>query len=267
VWQAGIELIGSDSSQADAEMVLVASEALAALGLTRLSFDLTLPLLAPLLLDAAGVFGSTRLALGHALDRKDVAAVAKLGGALAGTLTSLLNAAGSADEALDVLRSASLPPKAAALASRLADAVLVIRARAPQLRLTIDPLDCRSFRYHTGVYVTIYAIGQPEELGRGGRYQCSDGEPATGLSLFPEAVLRAAPRRVPAPRVFVAVGKDDAAAPLRRQGYATVAALTPVADEMAEARRLLCTHILRDGAAVPLSPKAETEPEIEAEAE
>src|SRR5216684_3077103 len=42
VAQAGIELIGHDSPQADAEIVLVGAEALHTLGLTRLSFDLTM---------------------------------------------------------------------------------------------------------------------------------------------------------------------------------------------------------------------------------
>src|SRR5579875_1481419 len=37
--QAGIELIGTDSTEADAEIVLVGAEALAALGLARVSFD------------------------------------------------------------------------------------------------------------------------------------------------------------------------------------------------------------------------------------
>ena len=54
VAQAGIELIGADSPEADAEIVLVGAEALAAVGLTRLSFDLTLPTLVPALLDEAG---------------------------------------------------------------------------------------------------------------------------------------------------------------------------------------------------------------------
>jgi ATP phosphoribosyltransferase regulatory subunit len=39
---------------------------------------------------------------------------------------------------------------------------------------------------------------------------------------------------------------------LRSQGFATVAALAPVADPVAEARRLGCSHILRGAIAVPL---------------
>jgi ATP phosphoribosyltransferase regulatory subunit len=255
VAQAGIELIGSDTPEADAEIVLVAAEALAAVGLTQVSFDLTLPLLAPSLLDAAGIAGGDRVALARALDRKDAASVARHGGALAGTLTDLLLAAGRADGALEALAAAHLPPAAQALADRLAAVVVAIRANAPDLRLTIDPLEFRGFRYHTGVSVTIYAPGRHEELGRGGRYVCGEAEPATGLTLYPDALLRAATAPAPRPRLYVALGSAAPAvlARLRAAGFATVAGLHQVADPAAEAARLNCTHLLQDGTAVHLA--------------
>jgi len=251
--QAGIELIGSDSSGADAEIVLVAAEALAALGLTRVSFDLTMPTLAPALLDAAGVSASARAALARALDRKDAAQVRALGGGQAGTLSDLLLAAGPADRALEALGKAALPDAALPQAARLAETVAAIRARAPGLRLTLDPLEFRGFRYHTGVCVTVYAPGRTQELGRGGRYVCGEAEPATGLTLYPDLILRAVKPPAERPRLFVPAGSDQrAAAGFRDRGFATIAAVDPVDDPLAEARRLLCTHILRGGDAVPL---------------
>src|SRR5271165_6185760 len=141
VAQAGIELIGCDSPAADAEIVQAGAEALAAIGLTRISVDLTLPPLVPSLLDEAGVAGPPRLALARALDRKDAAAVAAHGGALAGVLTALLDASGPADAALAALAAASLPAIARAPLARLEATAQEIRARAPALRLTIDPLE------------------------------------------------------------------------------------------------------------------------------
>ncbi len=251
--QAGIELIGSDSPAADAEIVLVGAEALAAAGLSRVSFDLTLPILVPALLDDAGIVGPDRAALARALDRKDAVSVAKRGGTLAPTLTDLLLAAGSADRALAALEAASLPEPARDLADRLADTVAAIRARAPALRLTIDPVEFRGFRYHTGIAFTIFAPGRHEELGRGGRYLCGETEPATGLTLYPDAVLRAAPRRPSRARVFLPHGGDSSRGEaLRRDGFATVADLSGGGEAEAEARRLGCTHILSNGAAVKL---------------
>jgi ATP phosphoribosyltransferase regulatory subunit len=252
--QAGIELIGCDSPAADAEMVLVGAEALASVGLTRTSFDLTLPTLVPVLLDDADISGADRTALGRALDRKDAASVARHGGMLAPVLTELLLAAGPADRALAALQAARLPQAARDLANRLAEAVAAIRARAPALRLTIDPVEFRGFRYETGVSVTIYAPGRHEELGRGGRYVCGEAEPATGLTLFPDAVLRAAPPREARTRLYVPSGTDPAeAGRMRALGYATIAALEADAAPLAEARRLLCSHILRNGMAIPLT--------------
>lgn len=253
ITQAGIELIGCDNPAADAEIVLVGAEALASVGLTRTSFDLTLPTLVPLLLSDACFDDARRTALARALDRKDAASVARHGGVLAATLTKLLEAAGPAERALDALGAAALPSAARELANCLAKAVVAIRARAPTLRITIDPVEFRGFRYETGVSVTIYAPGRHEELGRGGRYICGEAEPATGLTLFPDAVLRAASPRDARQRLFVPPGADqDEAARMRRLGYATIAALEPVADAASEARRLLCSHVLRNGEAVPL---------------
>jgi ATP phosphoribosyltransferase regulatory subunit len=259
VAQAGIEMIGADSPAADAEMVLVGAEALAALGLTRLSVDLTLPPLVPTLLEEAGLPLEARGPLARALDRKDAAAVARhaatLGGGLAGVLSALLLSAGAADGALAALAAADLTPGARALAARLADTVAAIRARLPGLKLTIDPVEFRGLRYHTGVCFTVYAPGRHEELGRGGRYLCGDSEPATGLTLYPDAVLRAAPPRPSRARVFLPAGTDaSAGAALRAQGYATVAGLDPEAAPQSEARRLLCSHICTDGALAAVVP-------------
>lgn len=246
VAQAGIELIGPDSALADAEIVAVGAEALARLGLTRLSFDLTMPALVPALLDEAGVKHADRFNLVRALDRKDAASVTKHGGELACILTDLLLAAGPAERALDTLLSAALTPQARALANRLAETVAAIRARAPDLKLTLDPVEFRGLKYHTGVCMTVYAPGRHEELGRGGRYLCGEGEPATGLTLYPDAVLRAAPGRTAKTRVYLPQGIDGSA--LRDQGYATVAALETVDNPDAEAVRLGCTHIWSAGA-------------------
>ncbi|MBV9735830.1 MAG: ATP phosphoribosyltransferase regulatory subunit [Acidisphaera sp.] len=254
--QAGIELIGCDSPEADAELVVVGAEALAGLSLSRISFDLTMPPLIPAVLAASGLSTARQAALARALDRKDAAAVRQDGGALAATLIDLLLAAGPAAPALAALQAADLPPVARELAERLAVTVAAIARCAPALKLTVDPVEFRGFRYHTGVSMTVYAPGRHEELGRGGRYLCGEAEPASGLTLYPDAVLRAAPPRQARPRVFLPVGADEASArALREAGYATVQALTTAPDEAGEARRLLCSHMLRGRALRAVGPE------------
>ncbi|HYZ31646.1 MAG TPA: ATP phosphoribosyltransferase regulatory subunit, partial [Crenalkalicoccus sp.] len=148
------------------------------------------------------------------------------------------------------LDAAALPPAARAIADNAAAVIAAIRARAPALRITLDPVEFRGFRYHVGVAFTLYGPGPTGELARGGRYLSLNEEPATGMTLYPDAVLRAAPVPAPIPRVFIPRGApDEAARRLRAEGFATVAALSG-ADQP---RALRCTHILRDGRAVPLS--------------
>lgn len=258
VAQAGIELIGVDNPAADAEVVVLAAEALSAIGLDRVSFDITMPTLAPALLDEAGITGPARDKLVRALDRKDAASVAKVGGPIAGLLAELLLVAGPADRALAILGTADLGPSSRALYQRLADSIAAIRAQAPELRLTLDPIEFRGFRYHTGLCVTVFSPGHHEEIGRGGRYVSGNNEPATGLTLYPDAVLRARTAPAARPRVYLPWGTPrTTGATLRGQGFATVPALEAQpsgnADGAAEARRLGCSYIVQDGAAVPVA--------------
>lgn len=251
--QAGVELIGGEAPEADAEVALVAVEALDRVGVAAPSLDVTLPTMAPALLDAAGVAPGLRQRLARALDRKDAAAVAALAaeaGPLAAALPPLLEAAGPAEGALAALEATALPPTARAIADNAAAVIGAIRARAPGLHITLDPVEFRGFRYHVGVAFTLFGPGDAGELARGGRYVSQNDEPATGMTLYPDAVLRAAPPAPPRPRLFLPRGADAAAArALRAQGFATVAALS----EADTPERLRCTHILRDGKPVKLT--------------
>ena len=133
--QTGIELIGSAAPEADAEVALVAAEALARAGVASVSLDVTLPTMTPALLEAAGVPAALRQRLALALDRKDAAATAELAaqaGPLAAALPVLLAAAGPADGALAALASLDLPPAARAIADNARAVIAAIRAREPR---------------------------------------------------------------------------------------------------------------------------------------
>ncbi len=264
--QVGVELIGAETAEADAEVVLMAVEALAAVGVTRMSVDLTIPLLVPSLLEASALAPAVRAELTAALDRKDAATVTALGGERGALLRDLLAAAGRADPALGRLEKMDLPPAAAAERTRLREVVALLRAEAPELTLTIDPVENRGFAYHTGISFTIFAPGVRGELGSGGRYVAVDGtlgesgpngEPATGFTLYVDTILRVLPEAAPPPSVYLPHGTDPATArKLRGEGWTTVAALAPGADPAEEARRLECTHVYVAGKIAPVDGKA-----------
>ena len=252
--QAGLELIGAEGPAADVEAVTLAAAALRTLGIADLSVDLGLPRLVPLICEALGVDLAALPDLAAALDHKDVSVVAALGGAAAPLLGALLQACGPIDAALETLSALDLPEAAAEERARLQAIVAGIRATAPDLQLTLDPVENRGFAYHTGVVFTLFARHLGAELAYGGRYLAAGREPAVGATLFMDSVLAALPGPTPPRRIYVPLGTEPSVvAHLQQQNFVTIAGLAPVADARAEARRLGCGDVLMAGA--PVSAK------------
>ena len=258
--QVGLELIGSAAPEADAEVIVLAAESLGMAGVDTATVDLNLPTLVPAVCEGLGIDSETERDIRAALDRKDTAAVAALGGPAAEILGAMLDAAGPQKEARRSLGRIDLPPRAADLRDHLSAIVDLVTQLKSELDLTIDPVEHRGFEYQTGVSFTLFALGTRGPLGRGGRYRVGDspGEAATGFTLFMDTVLRALPPPPRARRVFVPTDVPGAAvARLQGDGWVTVASLEPVADPAAEARRLICTHVLRGERVVALEPMDE----------
>ena len=252
--QAGVELIGSKATAADVELILLAKEALDALGVTRYSIDLTLPTLVPSLAEGLGIDPVVAANAREALDHKDAASLEGYDAPLADLLIGLLKATGPTESALAALDRLALPAAAAAQVEALKDVVAELKAAAPDLQLTIDPGEYRGFEYQTGLSFTVFARGVRGELGRGGRYQLVDGEPASGFTLFLDSLMRAVPRQKSEDRLYVPFGFDrKAALKLRQEGWKTVAGLAAETDIAAEARRLQCGQYLTPEGVTKLS--------------
>lgn len=244
--QAGIELIGNDTAQADAEIILTGLAALRATGITDISVDLTAPRLSLHLLD--DLPPEPQRALAHALARKDAADVALLGGKYADLFKQLLESTGVAQQVMPTLDAIALPGGAKAQATRLVQIVAVLREAAPDLLVTVDPVEFRGYRYHTGICMTLFAAGQQAELGRGGRYLSGDTEPATGLTLYPDTIARLAPAPALRPRIYMPFGTaGHIIDQLRAQNYATVMGLSRDENTQLMAKHLGCGFVFLEG--------------------
>ncbi len=276
--QVGVELIGAPGERADAEVVLMAAEALDAVGVSRLSVDLNLPPLVGALAEDLGMDQAQEAVLRRALDRKDMTAVTEIAGEQAPPFCALLRASGPADAALAAIEGIDLPKSALADLARLRRVVDLIRAGAADLTLTVDPVEHRGFEYQTGISFILFARGVRGELGRGGRYGTDFGaeaggegrssggsspESSTGFSLFMDTVERALPAPDAPRRLFLAADCDhEPGRKLRAQGWATLAGLDPDLNSGSgpkagaaietEARRLGCSHAWIDGRIVEL---------------
>ena len=244
--QVGAELIGSASVGADAEVAVLAAEALAMVGVKNLSIDLMVPTLVPAVIQSAGLEAETIARLRAALDRKDSAEVAAIDSRVGATMAALLEASGPVGRAFERLSAIDLPPAALVVLEELRQVVDLIQAAQPALTITIDPVENRGFEYHTGISFSLFARSVRGELGRGGRYLAgADREPATGFTLYMDTVLRALPEAQAGQSLYLPFGTPRGLAEqLRADGWMTIAGLEPVADSAAEARRLNCTHRL-----------------------
>jgi ATP phosphoribosyltransferase regulatory subunit len=251
--QVGAELIGVDTAEADAEAVLLTVDALRAIGVPALTVDLNLPTLVAAVAAGLKIEDEPLRRLRRALDRKDEAAIAK---ALADKKTTelfvgLLRSAGAVDKGLAQLGKLKLPAAGGAAAK-------LVRSADPDLAMTIDPVEYRGLEYQTGVSFTVFGQKGREELARGGRYSAGypeDGvsEPATGFTLYMNAVLAASATPPERPRLYLPAKTPwREAAAWQAKGYAVVRAVAPAADPRKEAKRLRCSHALIDKDAVPL---------------
>src|SRR6516165_5779824 len=212
--QVGAELIGAAGPAADVEAIAVAGAALTELGVPQLTVDITLPTLVPAIAEACGMGGERVAGLRAALDHKDAAAVIALAGKTGKLLERLLLAAGPAAATLAALDRLDLPGRARAERARLGAVLDGLAAAAPELKVTVDPVENRGFEYHTGISFTFFATGSATygplgELGRGGRYDAGDpgaSEPSTGFTLYTDTILRALPEALAPRRVLLPLG-------------------------------------------------------------
>ena len=261
--QAGAEIIGTTSPDADAEVIVMATNALNALGIKDISIDIGQPTLFTALAEDLSLPGELTAQLREALNGKDAAEVSRLSADLGEAnhtlIKTLMRATGTLDHAREILRSLEFGPKASAERDKLIAVADRVRARS-NVELTLDAVENRGFEYHSGTSFTLFAPGVRGELGNGGRYRAGQsdheaGEPATGFSLFMDSILRAIDCEPANDKLFMPKGvTEDQAAEMREQGWRTVADVSEAdIDAHEQARALGCGHILLNGKAEQVS--------------
>lgn len=251
--QAGIELIGTASPEADAEVILVAATALKKAGISALSIDLNLPGIVGALLASEKLDNAQVETLFEAVSHKDVSRLRGLPFMYRDTLIALMQSAGPAAPALAAIERLELPESARKQCRDLKEVVHILtQCGSPEWTLTVDATENRGLSYHSGINFSIFIPGAAFEVGRGGRYMIEGGAhdvEATGFTLYVESLRNLLPKPQRQKRVFVATGLNaEVAATLQADGFVTVHALSEYGYDDDEARRLGCSHIYKNGA-------------------
>jgi ATP phosphoribosyltransferase regulatory subunit len=192
VVQVGAELFGVPGIDGDREVIALLASSLSSAGLTGLHLDLGHMGVYRALASGAGLGGNgDDTALFDALRTKDEPAVRELTQNLPAAWRTAIEALptlyGPSDE---VLRSARARlPDIPSIANALASLDALARAAAPLVEaLHIDLADLRGYHYHNGAIFSVFTAGEPNAVGKGGRYDgigkaFGRARPATGFTL------------------------------------------------------------------------------------
>lgn len=236
--QAGIELIGTDTGRADAEVIMLASEALRTLGVKDFKVGIGQVQLVDCILENSTLQSESRSRLKQSIANKDYVSV-----------NNIIESAGVSKGEEELLRSLSLvqrgedffarlttfdfPALIAEQISRLREVYQALTAAGMQDNVFIDLGITRDLEYYTGIVFEVYthALGFP--ICGGGRYDNLFSRfgmdcPATGFALGIERILLVLERvgKLPSPirKEMIVHGKDfrrvvSKASEFRSKGY------------------------------------------------
>ena len=252
LYQAGAELIGFNDANATTEILVMGIKALQSVGLSSITVDLGLPLLAKNLTRNLSL-NSRNMAERAILD-KDIDALLKIDGKEIKIIKKVMELSGNDRDAL----LKCIPEMSEDAGNMMEDMLFVsqqLRDAYPNLPITLDPLEVRGFDYHTGVGFSLFADGLRGEIARGGAYLTGFGEPATGLSVYMERVLRGLPEKVSLEHIYMPldIPKRTILDYINR-GRSVITGRYKSDDEMAlvEAKQLKCTFIVQNTISPPI---------------
>ena len=205
IFQSGVELIGLDSPEADAEMVAMAVEALQSLGFDDFKIDMGQVEFCRGVMVASGLTGGALRDLQEAVARKDTSAVARLleehtvPDASRREITALPRLFGGR-EVLDEARRVTGNSRSLAALENLQQVLDILDIHGVSEYLTIDLGETRGLDYHTGITFEGFVAGLGEPVCGGGRYDNLTGRygfpaPATGFTFNVLSLLQALQRR------------------------------------------------------------------------
>lgn len=205
IFQSGVELIGLDSPEADAEMIAMAVEAMQGLGFDDFKIDLGQVEFCRGVMAASGLSGLPLRGLQEAVARKDSSAVAKV---LAESsvsddarreISALPRLYGGREVLLEAEQVVTNSRSRLAL-ENLRQVLDILDIHGVSDFLTIDLGETRGLDYHTGITFEGFVTGLGEPVCGGGRYDTLTARygfsaPATGFTFNVLSLLQALERQ------------------------------------------------------------------------
>ncbi|HBA88678.1 MAG TPA: ATP phosphoribosyltransferase regulatory subunit [Geobacter sp.] len=205
IFQSGVELIGLDAPEADAEMVAMAVEVLKDLGFTGFKIDLGQVEFYRGIMDASGLSPAVRRLLQEAITKKDVCAVRSILDAEqvpeeVKEQIALLPRLYGGREVLEEARRIAGNERSKRALDNLNQVLEILDIYGVSEYLTVDLGEIRGLDYHTGITLEGFVPGVGEAVCSGGRYDGLTAKygypaPATGFAFNIMALLASISKR------------------------------------------------------------------------
>jgi ATP phosphoribosyltransferase regulatory subunit len=192
IHQAGVELIGLNSPEADAEMIAIAVEAMRKIGFSGFKIDLGQVDFYRGIMAAANLGSAAAVGIQAAIRRKDISTVTatldnqKIPDSAKREILALPRLFGGID-VLDKASAIISNERSTRALDNLAKVIEILSMYGIRDELTVDLGEIRGLTYHTGITFEGFVPGLGEPVCGGGRYDTLMGKygkalPATGFA-------------------------------------------------------------------------------------
>ena len=248
--QVGAELIGPKSEVIDAEIMLVCVKALKSINIDNLTIDINLPFLRKYLL--TGISPSLKHTINQYIDIKDKQSLKKLKFENLNIISELMDLVGDHLNVIKYLQELKSKGILVDIIDHYLTVIDIIRKNDKSIKLSIDPLENRGFKYHTGITFTIFSDKLKGEIAKGGSYNISTGETATGCTIYTEKVYPNLMLNLDKDLVYIPYLNMKDADEIIKKGYRIVFGSVSNSEFEKEASEMNCKYIWKDNTILKL---------------
>ncbi len=248
--QVGAELIGPKSESIDAEIMLVCVKALKSINIDDLTIDINLPFLRNYLLK--GLSPSLRYTIDQYIDIKDKKSLKKLKFENLEIISELMDVAGDHLHAIKYLHELKSKGILVNIIDHYLTVINIVIKNDKSIKISIDPLENRGFKYHTGLTFTIFSDELKGEIAKGGSYNILTGETATGCTIYTEKVYSNLMLNLDKDLVYIPHLNMKDADEIIKKGYRIVFGSVSSSEFEKEALNMNCKYIWKNNTILKL---------------
>ncbi len=248
--QVGAELIGPKSEVIDAEIMLVCIKALKSINIDNLTIDINLPFLRKYLL--TGISPLLKHSINQYIDNKDKQSLKKLKFENLNIISELMDVFGDHLNVIKYLQELKSKGILVDIIDHCLTVIDIVRKNDRSIKLSIDPLENRGFKYHTGITFTIFSDKLKGEIAKGGSYNISTGETATGCTIYTEKVYPNLMLNLDKDLVYIPYLNMKDADEIIKKGYRIVFGSVSNSEFEKEASEMNCKYIWKDNTILKL---------------